>query len=386
MILVAAGTVAVLLLLRAPPTPSGTPVLEPVHEDLAFPVALAFAPDGRLFYNELRGGQVRLLQEGQLLDDPFLTLEVAQEAETGLLGLALDPEFPLEPYVYVYYTYEDGDGLHNRISRFPDEGNLAGPEEVLLDDLPANTRHNGGRLAFGPDGHLYASLGDTLDRPLAQDPASPAGKILRMGRDGSLPTDNPFDGSYAYLLGIRNVFGMDFTPGGTLLFTENGPGADDEVNRGRAGENYGWPEVQGRAGDERFVDPLLEFTPTIAPTGLAFYTGDALGPNYTGAAYFGSYNDGVLRRVVGDVDAGEAFEAEVLLRVSGDAVLDVAQGPDDHLYLSTTGGIYRVVLEPEEEPPAMAGIASPEARAEGFLGKRGLPWPGGSALEKGPVA
>ncbi len=364
----------VLLMTAPPPFVSGKLALEPVREGLDFPVALAFAPDGRLFYNELRGGRVRILQEGHLQEDSFLALDVAQRAETGLLGLALHPQFPTIPYVYVYYTYQDGDGLHNRISRFPDLGDLAGPEEVLLDDLPANTHHNSGRLAFGPDGHLYAAVGDALDAPRAQDPEDPAGKILRLRDDGSLPEDNPFGASYAYLRGIRNVFGLAFTPGGVLLFTENGPTGNDEVNRGQAGENYGWPQVQGMAGDARYKEPLLVFTPSIAPTGIAFYTGTALGSNYTQAAYFGSWNDGALRRILGDVDMDQEVAAEVILRVEEGAVLDVVQGPDGLLYLSTPTSIHRLVLEPEETPaPGAVGTASgwAAATAEGLLGKGG---------------
>lgn len=383
---VLAAVLAVLLLSSPPPFVSGNLALEPVHENLNFPVTLAFAPDGRLFYDELREGGVRILQEGQLLEEPFLSLDVAQRAETGLLGLAVDPQFPANPYVYVYYTYEDGDGLHNRISRFLDLGNVAGPEEVLLDDLPANTHHNSGRLEFGPDGHLYASVGDTLTAALAQDPAETAGKILRMHPDGALPTDNPFGDSYAYVLGIRNVFGLGFTPGGALLWTENGPTGNDEVNLGRAGGNYGWPEVRGEAEDPRFQDPILVFTPAIAPTGLAFYTGTALGANYTQAAYFGSWNDGALRRIVGDLDAEEAFTSEVILRVEEGAVLDVAQGPDGFLYLSTPSSIHRLVLEPEEALPVPSRSLSgsgPQASAEGLLGTGRLPWPGDSAVGKG---
>jgi glucose/arabinose dehydrogenase len=324
--------------------------LETVYGDLAFPVSFVIAPDGRWFYNELREGNVRVIQDGVLLDSPFLSLNVVQLAETGLLGLALHPEFPKEPYVYIYYTYDGGDGIYNRISRFPDMGNVAGPEEVILDRIPANSNHNGGRLVFGPDGMIYASVGDALRRKEAQDPNSLAGKILRMEPDGAIPEDNPFPGSYAYLIGIRNVFGLAFTPGGVLLFTENGPRGNDEVNFGRLGGNYGWPVVQGKAGSPQYEDPLLVFTPSIAPTGITFYSGSALGRSYGDAVYFASWEDGALRRLLGDVESGAgSFEAEVVLQTGGGGILDVVNGPDGHLYVSLPDRISRVVPATQEQ-------------------------------------
>ncbi len=314
-------------------------------EGLAFPVSLALTEDGRMFYNELQQGRVRIIEDGMLQDEPFLSLDVVRLSETGLLGLALDPDFTSQPFVYLYYTYDSGEGVFNRISRFRGLGNVAGQEEVLLDRIPASSIHNSGRLLFGPDGRLYASVGDARDRELAQDPAFLNGKILRLNPNGSLPEDNPFGNYYAYLMGIRNVFGMDFTPGGLLLFTDNGPRGNDEVNRGLPGLNYGWPLVEGRAQDQRFEDPILVFSSAIAPTGLAVYTGDALGAYYTNTAFFGSWNDGTLYRIVGNVDEDqEGFEAVVELQANG-GVLDVLNGPDGVLYISTTTGIFRVVRE-----------------------------------------
>ncbi|MEE9600683.1 MAG: PQQ-dependent sugar dehydrogenase, partial [Thermoplasmata archaeon] len=205
-----------LLLLPRPEKGVGELALESVQEGLAFPVSLAMTEDGRIFYNELREGGVRILRDGELLEQPFVSLDVVQLPETGLLGIALDPSFATRPFVYLYYTYTSGDGISNRISRFRDLGDVAGPEEILLDNIPANSRHNSGRLLFGPDGKLYASVGDALDPDQAQDPSSLGGKILRMNPDGSVPQDNPLGDTYSYLVGIRNVFGMDFTRGGLL--------------------------------------------------------------------------------------------------------------------------------------------------------------------------
>ncbi|MFQ5553382.1 MAG: PQQ-dependent sugar dehydrogenase, partial [Thermoplasmata archaeon] len=250
--------VVILSLIPPPDVLVGNLALEPVQEGLASPVAFAFAPDGRIFINEIQG-DVRIVKDGSLLPTPFVSVDVLTQGERGLLGLALHPNFAAEPYVYVYYSYQGGGGPFNRISRFPDLGDVAGAEEILLDRIPSGNIHNSGRLQFGPDGMLYVSIGDTGNRNQAQDVGTIPGSILRMHPDGALPADNPFPGSYIYLYGIRNVFGLQFTPGGVLLFTDNGQSRNDEVNRGTAGGNYGWPVVQGDQTDPAFVSPLVVF-------------------------------------------------------------------------------------------------------------------------------
>ena len=343
--------VVILSLISPPAVLVGNLALESVQEGLAFPVSFAFAPDGRIFFTEIQGG-VRVVKDGSLLPRPFTSLDVLRQGERGLLGLALHPNFAPEPYVYVYYSYQGGDGPFNRISRFPDLGDVAGAEEILLDRIPSGNIHNSGRLQFGPDGMLYVSIGDVGDRDQAQDVGTIPGSILRMHPDGALPADNPFPGSYTYLYGIRNVFGLQFTPGGVLLFTDNGQSQNDEVNRGTAGGNYGWPVVQGDQTDPAFVSPLVVFTNrTLAPTGIAFYTGDQLGPTYTQAAYFGSWVEAGLRRLLGDVERDdEGFTTQLVLSPDLGGLLDVVDGPDGYLYVSFSDRIARVIMEPIPPP------------------------------------
>ncbi|MFQ6012518.1 MAG: PQQ-dependent sugar dehydrogenase [Thermoplasmata archaeon] len=362
-VLIAMGVVILVFVL--PPyleVPVGDLALETVYEGLNTPVAFAFAPDGRIFYNELQAGGVRIIKDGTVLPTPFVSLNVVGRNEMGLLGLALDPNFGAEPFVYVFYTYQDGDETFNRLSRFATLGDVAGPEEVLLNELPANEFHNSGRVGFGPDGLLYASLGDTGDELQSQDPLTLPGKILRLHRDGALPGDNPFAVSYTYLYGIRNVFGFDFSPDGTLFFTENGPRGNDEVNRGLRGANYGWPVVQGTDSDSRFVPPLAVFSPAIAPTGLGFYTGDRLGPSHTQLPYFGSWNFGRLYRLVEDTEAASGFRAEFVLDPGLGGVLDVVNGPDGYLYVSFPDRIARVILEPAASMAPHSGVLPVAAR------------------------
>ena len=308
-----------------------------------FAVDLEFAPDGRLFYNELRTGQIRIVAGGQLQEQPFATLEVVRlesYSEHGLLGLALDPDFARNHYVYAFHSVPDGSGnpLKQRVVRFTEVNGRGTEITVILDDLPVgpNCCHNGGRLAFGPDGKLYVSLGDAQNPDSAQDTSALNGKILRINRDGSVPADNPIAGSPVWAWGLRNVFGLGFGPDGTLYATENGPQGFDEVNRIVRGGNYGWPVVMGIGGDPRFTDPLYsapEFR--VAPTGITVYTGDDL-PDLVGRVLFCRFNPpGTM--FIGSL-AGEGLEIE---ETEQPCSLDVTTGPDGALYFSDTNTIYR---------------------------------------------
>ncbi|MBI4338240.1 MAG: PQQ-dependent sugar dehydrogenase [Chloroflexi bacterium] len=336
----------------APPsaTPTPTPQIvlraEPVVQGVEWVTALAFAPDGRLFFTERLKGTVRVFQDGQLSPEPVVQLPVVSNLpEAGLLGLALHPDFSNAPWVYVYYTYRQGQSNLNQVARFPLEGQQAGPLGVVLDKLPAAGIHNGGAIAFGPDRLLYVPVGDTTQRDAAQAPVQPAGKVHRVRPDGGVPDDNPFPGSTVYTLGHRNMFGIAFHPQtGRPYITENGPNVDDELNLLRPGGNYGWPRFTGVANDPRYVDPLLTYTPNIAPTGIAFYTGDKLPPQYSGRLFFGDYNTGSLHMVeLGGPAQDQVVRQEVVLRLLGEGIISVANGPDGYLYLGTRRGIHRVV-------------------------------------------
>ncbi len=263
------------------PEPDGVEVTV-VAEGLEVIWGMEFAPDGRLFLTE-RPGRVRVVDaEGRLHPEPWLHLpEVADEGEGGLMGLALHPEFPGEPWVYLMYTADTDEGRVNRISRVREVDGRGGEEEILLGDLPAGVNHNGGRLRFGPDGHLYAGLGELWDRDRAQDLADPAGSILRVDATGGIPPDNPWDGSPIWAYGLRNVQGITFHPEtGALFAADHGPSGEwrvplirhrDEINIVRRGGNYGWPLAVGAPGEPSLEDPLLLFTPAAPPGDLLFY-------------------------------------------------------------------------------------------------------------------
>ena len=316
--------------------------------DADWPVALAAAPDGRLFFAELLTGNIRILERGRVLPMPFATVEgVSNHGESGLTGLALHPNFLQLPYVYAMYVANDPNtGLpqKQRIVRYRDNRSVGRDYTVLIDDLPATTTilHNGGRIAFGPDGKLYVSIGDTDVPDLAQDPNDYAGALLRFNPDGSIPEDNPYPGSPVYAIGFRNVFGFAFQPDtGNLYATENGPGGFDEVNQVRAGQNYGWPLHMGITSDSGIVDPVAVFgtwpQPAYAPTGVTF------DPKRNDILLFCAYRNVGLHALELSGPDHEVVVRE--LHLSSNCMLDVTYSNDGWLYYSTVSAIYRARLD-----------------------------------------
>jgi glucose/arabinose dehydrogenase len=242
---------------------------EVVASGLEAPWGLAFLPDGDALVSERDSG--RILQVGPGTEPRVVGTVPGVDAggEGGLLGLAVSPEFASDRLVYAYFSAQ-GD---NRIVRFRLGG---GQVEVLLEGIPKAGIHNGGRIAFGPDGMLYAGTGDAAERGNAQDPGSLGGKILRLRPDGGIPADNPDPGSPVWTLGHRNVQGLAWDGQGRMFATEFGQNRVDEINRIERGGNYGWPEVEGTGGGERFRDPLVTWpTSQASPSGAAI-AGDTL--------------------------------------------------------------------------------------------------------------
>ena len=320
-----------------------------------FPTNMALTPDGRLLYTEKETGSVRIIEDGRLLNDPFAAIPVKGGAETGLLGIALHPDFPEEPWVYLYLSYKPS--RLNRIVRARADGNTAAEVQPVMDLLPiASGYHNGGELAFGPDGKLYVTVGEAHDGARAQDPLDLGGKILRLNPDGSIPADNPFgENNPVYSLGHRNSFGLCFDSEGNLFETENGPDAHDEINEIVPGGNYGWPDVSGPGGAPGFVDPTWDFPEIIAPTGCAV-EGDTL--------WFGDFRGDLHRSALDGVPGNEEVVATFPAGIT-----DVMVGPGGELYVATTDSI--MVLS---EAPVDPVIASPAVGATEDSGGSNAPW------------
>ncbi|MBD2872473.1 PQQ-dependent sugar dehydrogenase [Paenibacillus sp. IB182493] len=244
---------------------------EVIAEHLELPWSIAKYGD-IIYLTEKKGSIVKI--ENGLAERQRVELEkpLTSASETGLFGFVLAPDFPVSNLAYAYYTYEESPGQYNRIVTLRLDANVWKEESVLLDRILSGVYHNGGRLEIGPDGMLYATVGDAFESANAQNANLLGGKILRMNLDGSIPSDNPFPNSYVYSYGHRNPQGMDWSPDGSFYATEHGNRANDEVNLIEAAQNYGWPIIEGDEQQEDMVSPLFTSgsDETWAPSGLAY--------------------------------------------------------------------------------------------------------------------
>ncbi len=337
------------------------------------PTAMEFAPDGRLFVC-LQTGQLRVIKNGSLLATPFLSLSVDSSGERGLLGIAFDPNFFTNHYVYVYYTVPTFP-IHNRVSRFTAAGDVAasGSEVVVLDldDLSSATNHNGGAIHFGPDGKLYIGVGENAAGANAQTLSNLLGKVLRINSNGSIPTDNPFYNTASgnnraiWALGLRNPFTFAFQPGATRIFINDvGESTYEEINNGIAGSNYGWPVTEGPTTNPSFRGPIYFYRHDIgcAIVGGAFYNPPVLQfpSSYLGKYLFADLCGGWIH--VFNPASGMATDF-----ASGiNTPVDLHVGPDGALYYlirGSGGQVFRV-----SALPAQALNISGRAAVEGGQG------------------
>lgn len=340
--------------LPSPPEP-GLPV--PVSETviatgLAVPWDVAFAPDGRTFVTERDSGRLLERRADGELDEVHVFDDVDPAGEGGLLGVAVSPDWEADGRLYVYYTGQ----ADNRIVRLIP----GGAPEVVLDGIPKSNIHNGGRIAFGPDGMLYAGTGDAASSNLSARLDSLAGKILRMTPDGDIPDDNPLEDSYVYAWGLRNVQGIGWDWAGRLWASDFGPDVDDEVNRIVPGGDYGWPAVTGFAGDADFRDPAIVRQPPEASwSGLAIQIDGAI-PQWEGSLFAAALRGQRLWRFTpgpdGDYVDDQAF-AETLYEETYGRLRHVAQAPDGSLWLLTSNRDGRLPRSPDEDDDRIIRIA-----------------------------
>ena len=351
-----------------------------VANGLTNATAMAIAPDGRVFVAQ-QGGALRVVRDGALVAQPFLTVGVNSSGERGLLGVAFDPDFATNNYVYVYYTTSSSP-IHNRVSRFTASASnpdvAAAGSEVQLLNLPAlsATNHNGGAIHFGTDGKLYVAVGDNADRDNAPSLNSPLGKMLRINADGSIPSDNPFLSQTTginraiWARGLRNpfTFGVDRT-NGRIHINDVGEGTWEEVNRGVSGASYGWPQTEGPnpPGVSGVTYPLHSFQHPggCSITGAAFYRPVTANfpAAYTGRYFFGDYCGGFIRTLSPpDYTASTGFATGI------NSLVDIQVHADGSLYYLARGGggeLFRVTYTTMTAPsissqPASVTVAAGE--------------------------
>lgn len=318
--------------------------VETVVGNLQVPWSIVWTPDGRMIFTE-RAGRVRVYERGKLQPEPLFTVpDVEPTGESGLMSVALHPQFASNHLLYLSYAYK-GDGQCVRVVRYRETPNGLSERTIIIENIPAAQFHAGCRLRFGPDDKLYITTGDATERGLAQQLDSLAGKTLRLNDDGSVPSDNPFVGQEKarpeiWSYGHRNAQGLDWQPGTNLMFqTEHGPsgfdgpGGGDEVNIVEKGKNYGWPVIHHRETRPGMEAPLLEYTPACAPASAAFYRGTAF-PQFRGNLFFGCLRGTRIVRV--ELDGRRVVTQENLLAGKYGRIREVAEGPDGYLYYSTS--------------------------------------------------
>lgn len=325
------------------------------------PTAMAFAPDGRLFVSE-QAGRLRVVKNGRLLEKPFANLskKIEVSGARGLLGVAFDPDFENNKYVYVYYTRKATSKrpARNRIVRFTADGDIAarGSEKVIfeLDKLNQYHSHNGGAINFGEDGKLYVAVGDNNRSANAQSLRNLKGKMLRINADGTIPKDNPFYEMAAgkdraiWALGFRNPFSFDIQHDTGRIFTNDvGEQTWEEINEVAKGANYGWPYYEGSESNPGYEDPVYAYqhgnaaNAGCAITGGAFYNPKTaqFPSDYQGDYFFADYCSGWIRRFDPVQETVVSFKAG-----SNESPVDLKTGDDGALYFlaRNTGSVEKI--------------------------------------------
>ena len=333
---------------------------------LVRPWSLAFLPDGRMLVTERRGRLRYVAADGRLDPTPIAGLPqaVTERRQGGLHDVVLHPDFARNRFVYLAYAGRGEGGYGTELARGRLDGYSLTDVRVLFRALPKSFggRHFGGRVVFDGNGHVFLTLGDRGNRPSAQDLGNHAGSVIRLTEDGGVPRDNPFRSMAGarpeiYTVGNRNVQGAAINPRTGELWThEHGPQGGDEVNIIRAGVNYGWPVITygrnygigTRIGEgthkEGMAQPLYQWTPSIAPSGMAFYDGDKF-PGWRGNLLVGALRFRLLSRL--ELDGERVVREERMLEGTIGRIRDVRVGPDGYVYLlsdETNGVIVR--LEP----------------------------------------
>ena len=338
---------------ESPPTYPGFGVrVETVAQNLLVPWSIDWLPDGTILVTE-RFGFLKMIRNGTADPAPLL-LRPSTSLGGGMLGVAVDPNFGENNYIYLYHTYNDGDALLNKLVRYTLVDGRVSNEYVVMDRLPGAVFENGGRIQFGPDGNIYITTGVATDPFLAQNPDSLAGKVLRISPNGTVPEDNPIEGSPVWSLGHRHSQGLDWDAAGNLLISEHGPSgwrgeAHDEINLISPGANYGWPIVLGDETAEGMRPPLIHTgNDTWAPSGVEFYDGDKI-PEWTGKFFVAALRGAHLHMIDLDLENNVVVSHTRLFLESFGRIRDIQTGPDGYLYLLTSNQDGRLIPAPGDD-------------------------------------
>ena len=308
-------------------SPTGTEAVQIIATNLQKPWALTFG-DEKIFFTE-KVGRLRVIDNNILVNESVADFHVADITDAGLLGITTHPDFVKNHFMYVYYTYKDGDKLWNKVQRVTESENKIIDAKVILDKIPGAEFDDGGVIKFGPDKKLYIGTGDATDENAAQDLNSLAGKILRLNDDGSIPNDNPIPNSPVFSYGLRNPQGLTWDNQGNLYETEEGPTKDDEINIIKKGQNYGWP-YQECSGSKEYQDAILCYNVSIEPAGIAYYDSGKL--DLKNSLVLATLRGNVLYQL--SVHNNNTTSQKIILDGLG-RIREVGVGPDGYLYILT---------------------------------------------------
>lgn len=328
------GNIAQTIKNRLSPEDEFSYQIETFATELVIPWDIAFDQAGNMYVTERPGNLTVFNNVGERIDSIKMD-QVSSVGESGLTGLALDPNFTTNQQLYLYYSYRHSGNLLNRVSRFNYQKGLLSEEKIIVDALPGGSIHNGGRLRFGPDGKLYVPTGDAARPSTAQDKASLGGKILRINSDSTIPSDNPFPNSPIFTLGHRNPQGLAWHPlTEGLISTEHGETAHDELNLIKSGQNYGWPEEQLCDSDNpAFTNPIIcSGADTFAPSGIAAYGTEKWPLRYS--FFFAGLRGNLLERF--EFIEGKVASRETIIKGDYGRLRAVTVGPDGSIYVSTS--------------------------------------------------
>ena len=314
--------------------------VETVADNLKIPWELVFAPDGRIFFTE-RDGNLWVIENESM--ELVATFPASHTSEGGLLGLALDPEFEKNNFLYLYQTYFDFELHHNKVVRYTVSNNQLTDDQILIDKIPGAVWHDGGRIKFGPDEKIYITTGDSTNANLSQKIDSLAGKILRINADGTIPSDNPFESSPVFSYGHRNPQGIDWNENGILVSSEHGPSgekgyAHDEINVIEPGKNYGWPVIVGDSNNLKYTNPILHSGDvTWAPSGLLYYDSDKI-PEWKGMFLVAALRGQHVMVMDLDLENNRVNSVEKIFQDEYGRLRDLVQSPDGDVFVLTSNG------------------------------------------------